>query len=119
MKSEQRRDQQLITAVDNRGKGDIADSIGMPDEKDYAVLHGIIQKFEAKYPGLLKATTEAGRRDSKGFAKKNSLTYAFELPAPLYYQIEKVFPSMFRSKKHLRWFRRNFHKLTIGDDPKL
>lgn len=108
-------------------KGDIADAIGMPDEKDYEVLLGIIQRFERKYPGLIKAAMEEGRRDfHDGIHRKNltwkndtvvnkdsHMTYAFEIPATLYMAIEQVFPSMFKSKKHLRWFKKNFYKLTI------
>jgi hypothetical protein len=118
----------LLGAVTNRGKADIAEAIGMPDEQDYEVLLKIIQKFEAKHPGLIKATLEAGRQDYYGGAhrgkgiwtgrttvnKDSNMTYVFELPANLYYAIERIFPSMFRSKKHFAWFKKNFYKLTVG-----
>jgi hypothetical protein len=122
----------ILDAMSNRGKGDIADAIGMPDEKDYEVLLSIIQQFEAKNPGLIKATLEAGRQDYyNGAHRKNktwtgkttvsrdsNMTYVFELPANLYFAIEAVFPSMFKSKKHFAWFKKNFYKLTIGESAK-
>lgn len=122
----------LITEVRNGGKGDIADAIGMPDQQDYEVLLKIIQKFEVRYPGLLKASLESGRRDYEAgvhrrkqiFTGKttvnesSNMVYVFELPAQLYLAIEKIFPSMFRSKKHFNWFKKNFYKLTIGENYK-
>lgn len=121
---------QILDQVSNRGKGDIADAIGMPDEKDYEVLLKIIQKFEARHSGLIKATLEAGRRDYEAgehgknklwtghatVSKDSNMVYVFELPGDLYHAIEAVFPSMFRSKKHFAWFKKNFYKLTIGED---
>lgn len=122
----------LIEAVDNRGKGDVADAIGMPDEQDYEVLMKIINKFERNHPGLIQATLKAGRRDFEtGIYRKNvtwkgkalvnsgsNTTYVFELPADLVHAIEKVFPSMFRSKKHFRWFKKRFSRLTITGEGK-
>lgn len=123
---------ELLGAVRDRGKGDIADAIGMPDDLDLEVLRKIVQKFEAKYPGHIRACLQAGRRDyelgvhrrkqiftGKALVSKESnMTYVFELPANLYFAIEKVFPSMFKSKKHFAWFKQQFHQLTIGGDKK-
>lgn len=122
----------LLGAVGNKGKGDLADAVGMPDEQDYEVLLKIFQKFEARNPGLIKASLEAGRRDyeagvhrrkqtftGKATVNKDSnMVYVFELPAGLYHAIEAVFPTMFKSKKHLGWLKKNFYKLTIGNTPK-
>lgn len=120
----------ILDEMSKRGKSDIADAIGMPDEKDYEVLLKIIQRFEATHPGLIKATLEQGRRDfelgihgkNKAWtgratvSKDSNMVYHFELPADLYHAIEAVFPSIFRSKKHFAWFKKNFYKLTIGED---
>lgn len=118
----------FLKAIDNRGKDDIADVVGMPDDQDLETLRSIIQKFDAKYPGLIKNSLQAGRRDYKlgvhakkelwqgeGIISKDSnMTYAMELPANLYFAIEQVFPSMFKSKKHFAWFKKNFRQLTIS-----
>ena len=122
----------LLGAVNNRGKDDVADAIGMPDQQDYETLLSIIQKFEARHPGLIKAALYAGRRDYESgvhrrkqiftgkatISKDNNMVYVFELPAQLYLAIERVFPSMFRSRKHFASFKKNFYKLTIGENPK-
>lgn len=121
-------EKQLQKAIDNRGKGDIADAIGMPDEKDYQELLKIFQRFEKRYPGLIRYGQREGRRDFdtgihrrnltfKGKAlvnKESEMEYVFELPALLKQEIETTFPSLFRSRKHFNWFKRNFHKLTIS-----
>lgn len=118
--------------MDNR-QGDVADAVGMPDEQDYKTLHAIISKYEARHPGLIKRHLDEGRREFglgvhhknltwKGDAvvnKQANMKYVFSLPPDLYKRIETVFPSMFKSKKHLGWFRRNFYKITIsGEAPK-
>lgn len=121
-------------AINSRKGSDVADAVGMPDEQDYAVLMRIFQKFEARNPGLIQATLKAGRRDYKAgvhsrkqifdkheravVSKDSNMTYVFELPANLYFAIEAVFPSMFKSKKHFAWFKKNFYKLTIGESAK-
>lgn len=126
-----KRNKQILSEVSNR-KGDVADAIGMPDEQDYQVLSRIIKHFEKNNPGLIRFTLEQGRKDyESGAYSKNKLwkgdavtnqqanmVYSFELPAGLYSAIEKVFPSMFKSKKHLRWFKRQFYKLTIANEEK-
>lgn len=118
--------QKIKAEVDSR-KGDVADAIGMPDQEDYETLLKIIQKFERKRPGLIHATLQQGRRDYESGAhrhtklwegktlvnKDSNMTYEMELPAELVDAIEAVFPSMFRSKKHFGWFKKNFYKLTI------
>lgn len=124
----------FMDAVHNRGRDDMADVVGMPDEKDYERIYRIIQKFEKQNPGLLRASLEAGRRDYQlGIHKKkqifdkngravvskdSNMVYVFEIPAALYMAIEKEYPTMFRSKKHFAWFKRNFQKLTIGETAK-
>lgn len=116
--------EELKNTVSNRSKGDIADAIGMPDEQDYQNLLTIIKTFERKNPGVLKYTVEESRKDFAagryGNAKHSLVNkdsgqrLALEIPEGLYFAIQEIFPSMFRSKKHLRWFTRKFPGLTIS-----
>jgi hypothetical protein len=120
----------LLNSVRTSGKADVADAIGMPDEKDLETLSRIIKRFERTHPGWIAYHLQTGRRDyelgihhrkqtwdASGRAlisKDSNMAYVFELPGELHSAIEKVFPSMFRSKKHLAWFKRNFIKLTVA-----
>lgn len=120
--------EELLGAVDNRNKGDIADVIGMPDEKDLETLTRIIRHYEKTHPGVLAHTVKTARDEFRAgtygnrlafegdavVSKQMNAVYAFELPADLGHAIEQVFPSMFKSTKHLRWFRKNFPQLTIS-----
>lgn len=119
-----------FTKAVNNSKGDVADAVGMPDEKDYETLLKIINNFERKNPGLIAAVLKAGRKDyetgkfrkNKTFTgratvnKQSNMTYDFELPIGLYQAIEAVFPSMFKSRKHYRWFKKQFPKLLIAGE---
>lgn len=119
--------EEILSSVQNR-KGDVADAIGMPDDEDYRNLVRIIQRYNRTHPGVLDYTIKTARDEfQQGIyanrlvwqgdavvGKQNNIVYAFELPVELGRAIEEVFPSMFRSKKHLRWFRKNFPRLTIS-----
>jgi hypothetical protein len=120
----------ILDAVHNRKGGDIADAIGMPDEKDLQVLTRIINRYEKTHPGVLAHTVNTARKEFKAgiygkrlaehnggeaiVAEGTNTVYALELPEDLGRAIEEVFPSLFRSKKHLHWFRQNFPGLTIS-----
>lgn len=118
---------ELLDSVAKR-KGDIADAIGMPDQKDYETLLRIIQRYNQTHSGVLQHTINEARREFQAgvygkrllwdnnaiTSKESNMIYAFELPVELYQAIEQVFPSMFKSKKHLTWFKKNFVKLTIA-----
>lgn len=119
--------EEILGAVQNR-KGDVADAIGMPDEQDLEVLTRIIQRYDKTHPGILNYTVNTARSEFKAgiygdrlirdgeavVARGVNATYVLELPVELGKAIEEVFPSMFRSKKHLQWFRNNFPGLTIS-----
>jgi hypothetical protein len=125
-----KRQNELIDSVLKSGSDDVADAIGMPDAKDLETLSRIIKRFERTHPGWITYHLQAGRRDYELgvhrkkqvfdklgralISKDSNMAYVFELPGELHTAIEKVFPSMFRSKKHLAWFRRNFIKLTVA-----
>lgn len=110
------------------GKGDIADAVGMPDQQDYETLTKIIAAYERKHPGDLAWHVSAARSAFqegtygrtlmwKGQAEVNKdshMRLALDIPEELGVAIEKIFPSMFRSKKHLRWFCQKFPGLTIS-----
>jgi hypothetical protein len=120
--------QDLLNTVNTRGKGDVADAIGMPDDQDYDTLVRIFRRYEKKFPGRLRHTLEEARQefisgtygtrlmtDHKALVNKESnMTYELELPEELYRAIEQVFPSMFVSKKHFGWFKKKFAQLTIA-----
>lgn len=122
---------ELLTEVGSKGKGDIADAIGMPDQQDYEVLVQIIEKYRRTHPGMLeqhiaqvRSEFNSGRYGgilrTKGHAevnKESHARFAIDIPADLGHAIERVFPSMFRSKKHLRWFTRKFPGLTVSGKP--
>lgn len=122
---------ELLGAVAKRGKGDIADAIGMPDQQDYEVLVRILKQYERRRPGFLAAHIAAVRREFESgkygsnfrrtghseVNKDSGMRFAIDIPADLGQAIEKVFPSMFRSKKHLRWFTRKFPELTVSGKP--
>lgn len=116
----------LLSSV-RKETGDIANAVGMPDDHDLQVLTRIVKRFEKTHPGLIKASLQAGRRDyelgvhrgkktwtgKSTISKDSNMVYAMELPAALQMAIEKVFPTMFRSKLHFAWFKKNFKRLTI------
>jgi len=118
---------ELLREVDSKGRSDIADAIGMPDQQDYGTLVTLLQQYEKKRPGFLAAHIAAARQEfangtyGKNLAFKNEaevnkdshMRLALDIPEDLGMAIEKVFPSMFRSKKHLRWLCRKFPNLTI------
>lgn len=124
----------FLAAVDDNGKGDVANAVGMPDDKDYEVLLRIIQKYQKLRPGYLEQAVANGRADyGRGIhhkkqifdksgraviSKDSNMVYVFELPADLVRAIERFFPSMFKSKRHFAWFKKNFYKLTIGGTDK-
>ena len=121
----------LLGAVSKKGKGDIADAIGMPDQQDYEVLVKILNTYEKKRPGFLKQHIATVRSEfnsgrygsnfrSKGQAEVNKdshMRFVLDIPEDLGQAIEAAFPSMFRSKKHLRWFARKFPALTVSGKP--
>ena len=122
---------ELLGAVGNKGRGDIADAIGMPDQQDYDNLVRIINHYKRLRPGFLEQHIATVRREftngkygnnfvRKGHAEVNKdsgMRFAVDIPEDLGRAIERIFPSMFRSKKHLRWFTRKFPELTVSGRP--
>lgn len=109
-----------------------SDAVGMPDEQDKEFLRKLILKFDKKYPGFIKTARDEARKEleASSTAMDNKLEYGvveaagmssarrslvFELPEELMANIEKVFPSMFRDRKHFAWFATNFKELLVPD----
>lgn len=106
----------------------LGDAIGMPDEQDKAFIRKLILVYEREHPNLIKTTIDAAKKDqvenSHGLKnvsefglvdKQSSRRHIFELPESLVAAIEQYFPTMFREKKHFRWFIKNFRELLIPD----
>lgn len=104
---------------------DVADAVGLPTTWDRENLHKIITRFEKKNPGMIQYTVKEAKADffSQGGAKReygevNKSAHGrvlLELPEELYFQLEKSLPSLFRSKRHLAWFIKNFSGLLVPE----
>lgn len=97
---------------------DIGDAVGMPDEQDRQQIRKMIDDFEQKHPGEIKLHRDEASEHLKQLrtdvvGKKAGRRYALELPEPLYEQMEKYIPTLFRSKKHFTWLRKNFKELFL------
>jgi hypothetical protein len=99
---------------------DIGDAIGMPDEADRKQVEKIINEFEKAHPGHIKLARDEAREHLRNLGVKNGVVdkksarrYALEIPEPLYYALEKYIPTLFRSKKHFGWLRKNFKYLFV------
>lgn len=97
---------------------DIGDAVGMPDEQDRLQIKKIIEAFERKHPGEIRAHRDAASAHLKELrtnvvGKKAGRRYAMEIPEPLFEALEKYIPTLFRSKKHFQWLRKNFKELFL------
>ncbi len=105
-------------SLDKSEYKDIGDAVGMPDEQDRQQIQKLIDDFEKKHPGEIKFHRDAAsdhlkqlRTDVVG--KKSGRRYALEIPEPLYIKMEQYIPTLFRSKKHFTWLRKNFKELFL------
>lgn len=97
---------------------DIGDAVGMPDEQDREQIRKIIDDFEKKHPGEIKLHRDGASEHLKQLktdvvGKKAGRRYALEIPEPLFFSLEKYIPTLFRSKKHFQWLRKNFKELFL------
>lgn len=106
---------------------DLGSLIGMPDDEDKANIRRIILKYEKQYPGRVQHSIAEARKELEqstgGIWNKFSdhgvveqETYRariLELPEGLHQRIEKYMPSIFRDRKHLAWFIKNFPELLV------
>lgn len=99
---------------------DVGDAIGMPDNIDKQRIREIIDSFEKKHPGEIKLHRDEASAHVKDIkaeygvvGKKSARRYALELPEPLHAAMEKYIPTLFRSKKHFGWLKKNFKELFV------
>lgn len=107
---------------DNKPKN-VADIVGLPDEKDKENIIIIIKNFEKENPGALKHSIEEAREQLRsqgedvakfGVVNKGAQgRWMFELPEGLINKIIEAYPLMFRDKKHFDWFKRNFEIIML------
>jgi hypothetical protein len=105
----------------------LGDAVGMPDETDKQNIQKIILRYEKKNPGEIKQIIDYARKHSKAMENEfgliteqnakgissTSVRYLLELPPKLHEQIEAYIPTIFRDKKHFRWFCKNFKNLLL------
>lgn len=97
---------------------DIGDAVGMPDDADRDYIRKLIDDFERAHPGEIKLHRDGASEHLKQLrtdvvGKKSGRRYAMELPEPLGLAMERYIPTLFRSKKHFRWLRKNFKELFL------
>lgn len=104
----------------------LADVVGMPDAQDKEWIRKIILKYEKKHPGHIQKSVEDARKEmaemSSAFHdvleygivdKATNRKRVLELPEELGAMIEASYPTLFRDKKHLRWFLKEFPELRL------
>ena len=105
----------------NKGEyQDIGDAVGMPDEQDRKQIRRIIDDFEKKNPNEIKKHRDDAsahlsqlKAEFGVVGKKSARRYALEIPEPLFYKLEAYIPTLFRSKRHFTWLRKNFKELFL------
>lgn len=97
----------------------------LPSSNDKEKIRRIILRFERKNPGAILHTIEEVRAEHQAgglhtrkaeYGEVNKAAQGrtlFELPEELGHEIVKVAPFVFRSRKHLHWFIKNFPELLI------
>lgn len=100
----------------------IGDAIGMPDYIDKLNLRKIISGYEKEFPGEIKIFMQFAKANSRAFEnefgiinKNSGMRYILELPPMLHAQIESYMPTVWRERKHFRWFCKQFPELVIPD----
>lgn len=107
----------------------LGDAVGMPDDTDKENIRKIILKYEKKNPGEIKRILDFAKvhslaaqnqyglisEQSKKGISSSGIRYLLELPPKLHEQIEEYIPTIFRDKKHFRWFCKNFKELLIPE----
>ena len=117
---------QIKREIKNRGLKEamMSDVVGMPDERDREFIRRLILRYEREHPGFIKTYRDSakqwfqmgGEREKYGLAgKQANMRLIFELPVELGAAIEMHYPTMFRDKKHFRWFVKNFRELMIPE----
>lgn len=123
---------EFLETADKLGskKALMSDVVGMPDAKDEENIMKLIAMYDAVRPGMLNAVRNEARRqfevgkygttrnDEAVVNKDSSMTYDFELPSDFVHLIEKYYPTMFRDRRHFRWFKRKLPGLMVRPNVK-
>lgn len=107
---------------------DLADNLPAPTKEDKQRIQRIILRYEKKHPGYIQQAIEEARRDQREMhrsgtdvskfgevGKQAGQRHLLELPEELHIAITRAYPTMFTSKKHFRWFLKNFRELVIPE----
>ena len=100
-------------------KPGMKDVVGMPDDWDKRNIQTIINNYHSKHPQDIPRAIAQGRElagmGPNARPKENKVmgTPVLELPAELHLTIEAAYPTMFRAKDHLAWFKKNFKSLLL------
>lgn len=123
----------LFKAAEQAGstKNLMSDVVGMPDSLDEEFIRKLIAVYEKATGGLLRFTITQARaefdalnahkstfNDEAVVSKDSNMTYDFELPLDFYQLVEKYYPTMFRDRRHFRWFKRKLPGLMIRPNTK-
>lgn len=103
-----------------RSTKSLADAIGLPDEEDRIRIEMFLKKYEEDNPGEIQFHRDAARirlsNKKHGVINEESgRRYLFELPQPIGIWLGQAYPLMFRDKRHLAWFCKNFKHLMIPE----
>lgn len=104
--------------IDKGDYKDIGDAVGMPDATDKANVRKIIDDYDKRHEGAIAATRRAHRKyvktlDDAVVDKKSGRRYSMEIPEELHEKLEAYIPTLFRSRRHFKWLRKNFKELFV------
>ncbi len=107
---------------------DIADVLDAPTVQDRDRIKRIILDYEKKNPGQIMYTVMQAKQDQRdnstvsldmtkhGLVNKQAgRRHLLELPEPLVTRIQRSYPTMFSSRKHLAWFIKQFPQLLLPE----
>lgn len=107
--------EQLLDALAVEGKQFLDhDPVGLPDEKDIANIKTILRNYERIRPGEIATYVRQAKLDKElanndfGSSQDGSKRRVLTMPIGLLRQIEAAYPLMFKNRKHLAWFVKNF-----------
>lgn len=98
----------------------LADAIGLPDMQDKLRIQLWVEEYEREHPGEFAFHRDAARARLKDpkfgvIDDQSARRYLFELPTPFGNWLSQAYPLMFKDKKHLQWFVKNFPQFLIPE----
>lgn len=97
------------------------DPIGLPDAQDIENIKAIFRRHELAHPGEIDAyaadakNSRAAALSEYGMTNMGAARRVFSMPTPLLRTIEEAYPLMFRNKKHMRWFAKEFPQFNCSN----